>query len=153
MHIQHVCLVVKDMKKSLEFYRDALGLSVMVDTVLPNDDFMSSSVLDMCFLETNAKTRFVALADDAGNALELQQPLSPKVKEAPRECLRYRTTGIKEIAFGVPDIEKVVKHVKGKGYKFRTPIWDFGKGDFSARSILIDDPDGITAQLVEIKQS
>ncbi len=150
MFIQHVCLVVKDMEKSLAFYRDVLGLPVLADMVIPNE-FMSASVLDICFVETNAKSRFVALADENGNAIELQQPLSPEVKSTPLEDLRYRTTGIKELAFGVPDLDKAVKDLEKKGVKFRTPVWSVGEGDFSTRSILFDDPDGITLQLVEIK--
>jgi len=151
MFIQHVCLVVKDMDISLAFYRDVLGLPVLVDMVIPNDDFMSGSVLDSCFTETHAKSRMVALADDKGNAIELQQPLSPEVKSTPLENLRYRTTGIKELAFGVLDLDKAVKDLEEKGITFRTPIWSFGEGDFSTRSILFDDPDGITLQLVEIR--
>ncbi len=152
MYIQHVCLVVKDMEKSLAFYRDALGLPVLADMVIPNDEFMTGPVLDICFAETNAKSRFVALADDKGNAIELQQPLSPEVKSTPLEDLRYRTTGIKELAFGVPDLDKAVKDLEKKGIEFRTPVWNVGQGDFAARSILFDDPDGITLQLVELKE-
>ena len=150
MFIQHVCLVVKDMDKSLAFYRDVLGLPVLADMVIPNDEFMSASVLDICFAETHAKSRMVALADDKGNAIELQQPLSPEVRSTPLEDLRYRTTGIKELAFGVSDLDKAVKDLEEKGIKFRTPVWSVGQGEFSTRSILFDDPDGITLQLVEI---
>jgi catechol 2,3-dioxygenase-like lactoylglutathione lyase family enzyme len=150
MFIQHVCLVVKDMDISLAFYRDILGLPVLADMVIPNE-FISSEVLDICFAETNAKSRFVALADENGNAVELQQPLSPQVKSTPLEDLRYRTTGIKELAFGVTDLDKAIKNLKEKDVKFRTPVWSVGEGDFSTRSILFDDPDGITLQLVEVK--
>ncbi len=42
MSVQHVCLVVKDMEKTLAFYRDSLGLTMLADMVIPNDEFMSA---------------------------------------------------------------------------------------------------------------
>ena len=36
--LDHIAVMVKDIEKSLHFYRDLLGLEVDVDTLLPADD-------------------------------------------------------------------------------------------------------------------
>ncbi len=145
----HVCIIVKDMGKSLAFYRDALGMYVIEDKELPNDEVMSGQVLDMCVMELNVSMRLVALFDGR-SSLELQEWRHPPIKESPPEHLRYRTTGLKEVAWNVPNLDKLVKDLEEKGFKPRTPIWSSKLSGVEVRNVLYFDPDGVTVQFTEV---
>ena len=77
MRLHHVAISVKDMERSLTFYRDALGLSMFQDEMISGPD------LDRALMEANAKLRMVVVSDEAGNMIELLGWESPPVKERP----------------------------------------------------------------------
>jgi catechol 2,3-dioxygenase-like lactoylglutathione lyase family enzyme len=152
MKVNHICLVVKDMDKSIRFYQDVLGLELLQDIEIPTDsgnEWHNPRDLDDCFGVENSKSRQVAFIDEAGIALELQSPTIPEVKSG-SQAGDYGSTGMKELAFTATNIDKEVDRLKKLGVEFRTRIFEFGKGTmFGCRSILFYDPDGNILQLVE----
>ena len=153
MRLGHVCIIVKDMRRSLEFYRDAMGLQVIIDDLLPNDEMFLTRDLETCTLEPGGRFRNLVLTDDEGSSLELHEWFYPVTKESPPEHLRYRTTGIKEVAWNVPDLDEVVKKLAEKGFAPRTPIWTYRTMGVETRSVLYFDPDGVTVQFVELPRA
>ena len=74
--------------------------------------------------DRGAAFRLVILSDGQ-SSLELQEWRHPPVTDSSLEHLGYRTTGLKEVDWMVPDLDKVVKDLEEKGFKPRTPIWTF----------------------------
>ncbi len=157
MKINHICLVVKDMDKSISFYRDVLGLELVQDIEIPVESgygWHNPDDLDDCFGVKGSKSRQAALIDESAIAIELQSPVIPEVKPGSSHAADYGVTGMKELAFTVTNIDEEVDRLKKLGVEFRTRIFEFGKGTlYGCRSILFYDPDGNVLQLVEMPEN
>ena len=150
MDFHHMCLVVSDMDLALRLYRDTLGFSVYIDTLIPDGEgaFFGQGTLDDIFHVRGARSRMVMLASTTGAKLELQQPENPQVKQTPREYLRYGHTGITELALRVSDIDQWFQTIHAAGYQTQTEyVWAVGGGRL--KSFLFYDHDGNLVQLVE----
>lgn len=149
MRLHHVAIAVKDMERSLAFYRDALGLTLFQDEVISGPD------VDMGLMETGARVRMVLLADEVGNMIELLGWQSPSVRERPPEHLKFTSTGLVEVCLLVSDLEKVEENLVEKGFSFRTPVWRFGSDQDSyegawAKIRYVEDPDGVQVELIQV---
>lgn len=149
MHLHHVAIAVKDMERSLAFYRDTLGLTLFQDEVISGPD------VDTGLMESGAKVRMVLLADEVGNMIEMLGWQSPPVRERPPEHLKFTSTGLVEVCFMVSDLEKVEEDLARKGFNFRTPVWRFGSdldsyGGAEARIRYVVDPDGVQVELIQV---
>ena len=149
MHVHHVAITVKDMDKSIAFYRDGLGLNVFQDEVV------SGSEVDTGLMEPGAKVRMVLLMDETGNMIELLGWQSPPARERPPEHMRFTSTGLVEVAFMVDDLGRVEKSLNKAGYSFRTPVWRFGSdlesyGGAEARIRYVEDPNGVQVELMQV---
>jgi catechol 2,3-dioxygenase-like lactoylglutathione lyase family enzyme len=152
MPLHHVAISVKDIERSIAFYRDALGMTVFQDEVISGPD------VDMALMETDGHVRMVLLMDEAGNMVELLDWQSPAVKERPPECRRFTSTGLVEVCFIVPDLAEVERNLMKNGFSFRTPVWQFGKntdtyGGGYAEIRYVEDPDGVQVELMQIVQA
>ena len=145
MRFNHFCVTVKDMERSLVFYRDALGLKVAIDEI------QSSPGLDKAVMESSAKIRMVMLADESENLpVELIEWKSRPPIERPTEHLGFSSTGLGEICFSVPDLEKLEENLKKYGFEFRTPVWTFETGGMGIKVTHAVDPDGVQVELIEL---
>ena len=150
MRLNHVALAVKDMERSLTFYRDALGLTVAQDEVIAGPD------LDRAVMEKGARIRMVMLVDEAGTMIELLGWQSRPVRERPPDDLKFTSTGLVEVCLQVSDLKKVESDLKRKGFDgFRTPVWNFGNVSPSydgpeAKITHVVDPDGVQVELVQV---
>lgn len=150
MDFHHMCLVVSDMDQALGLYRDILGFSPYIDTVIPNKDeaLFSQDTLDDIFHVSGARSRMVMLASPTGAKLELQQPENPRVRQTPREYLGYDNTGIRELALRVSNIDEWFQTIRSAGYETQTGyVWAVGGGRL--KSFLFHDHDANLVQLVE----
>ena len=148
MRINHVCVMVSDLDKSFEFYRDILGFTnVMYDVSEPGMLF-GGDVLDDVLGVQGAATRIIMVASDDGTLLELQQASNPATKKTPDEFLRYGGTGITELAFDVDDIDAFFDKVTAAGIETQTDyVWS---PDPRVKSFLFYDPDGALIQIIGI---
>ena len=149
MHVHHAAITVKDIEKSIAFYRDGLGLNVFQDEVI------SGPEVDRSLMEQGAKVRMVLLMDETGNMIELLGWQSPLPRERPPEHMRFTSTGLVEVAFMVDDLEQVEESLKKAGYSFRTPVWRFGSdledyGGAEAKIRYVEDPDGVQVELMQV---
>ncbi|MFI8747600.1 VOC family protein [Pseudomonas sp. NPDC077186] len=150
MDFHHMCLVVSDMELALRLYRDTLGFSVYIDTLIPDEEgaFFAQGTLDDIFHVRGARSRMVMLVSTTGAKLELQQPENPQVQRTPREYLGYGHTGITELALRVSDIDQWFQTIRAAGYQTQTEyVWAVGGGRL--KSFLFHDHDGNLVQLVE----
>ena len=149
MLVNHVGISVTDVEKSIEFYRDALGLTLFQDQMISGPD-----VDEHCGVK-DGKFRMVLLIDAAGNAVELWGWVNPAPKVKPLEHSQFNSVGIIEIGLMVNDLEATEKRLNEKGYNFRDRLWVFGKGKdwfggSYAKIRYVLDPDGIQVELIQL---
>jgi catechol 2,3-dioxygenase-like lactoylglutathione lyase family enzyme len=133
--ISHVAIGVSDMVRSLPFYRDLLGLEVMLDT---EEKFGSGS----------RHAVYMRWAKDSG-FLVLSQTLG---REASGTPLRLHQVGLHHFAFWVDDLEKRVEKLKSAGVKILVQPYaadSIAYGEKSGEKVLtclFEDPDGTILQ-------
>ena len=110
--IHHTALSIKDMDKSLAFYRDLLGLEVMFDSGWNT----GTTVADKILRVRDTAARQVMLR--AGNAylelFEFRNP-DPSPMAADRPVI---DRGITHIAFDVKDVDSEYERLKQAGIEF-----------------------------------
>lgn len=93
--IHHVGIAVRDLDKSLEFYRDILGLHVhALDTV--EDQGVRAALLTI-----------------GESEIELLEPTSPEANMA--KFIERKGEGLHHICFNTPDVDGDLEALKGKG--------------------------------------
>ncbi len=149
MLVNHVGISVTDVEKSIEFYRDALGLTLFQDQMISGPD-----VDEHCNVK-DGKFRMVLLIDTAGNAVELWGWVNPAPNVKPPEHNQFNSVGIVEIGLAVDDMDAAEKRLNENGYSFRDRLWVFGKGKdwfggLYAKIRYVLDPDGVQVELVQM---
>ena len=149
MLVNHVGIAVTDVKKSIEFYQDALGLTLFQDQMISGPD-----VDEHCGVK-DGKFRMVLLIDAAGNAVELWGWENPKPQVKPPEYNQFNSVGIIEIGLLVDDLDAVEKRLNEKGHNFRDRLWVFGKGKdwfggAYAKIRYVLDPDGVQVEIIQL---
>ena len=154
-NIRHFGIVVTDIEKSLEFYRDMLGFKIKID-VLEEGKFIDA-ILGL----KDVKVRTVKMVADDGNLIELlwyqsharaaakgeEEDLSSLTKGKKMESKEIFNIGASHPAFTVENIDEEYKRLKEKGIKFISlpQVSPNGK----AKVAFCYDPDGVPVELVE----
>ena len=114
--VTHVGVCVRDMEKSLRFYRDALGLKVIGEKITDiTEGGTQTARLDNYALERNTR-HWVSLAygDDATPTLTLTSHPGEKSDGKP---ILLDQVGISHISFGVADVASLADELTAKGYE------------------------------------
>jgi catechol 2,3-dioxygenase-like lactoylglutathione lyase family enzyme len=109
--IDHVNIVVRDMKQMLKFYCDTLGMKVTKSVTISGDWVeaiagLKGVVADVVYLDL-----------PAGPRIELIKYVSPLGADLPQNSLA-NTVGLRHMAFKVEDIAASVKHFRARGVVF-----------------------------------
>ena len=142
--INHYCLIVTDLERSLTFYRDVMGMSLRSRVTRRED--IATAIARPGITMHNAILYF---ADSPHPALELiqYQPAGVKVD------LQIPNPGTSHIAFGVADIDAAVAHLRARGVAVvADPVHLEPNPDTGARGGTIayfSDPDGISLELYQ----
>lgn len=133
----HVAIGVSDMEKALWFYRDLMGMELVMDinTGGPLMDVIQG--LD----GSNARIVILRLGD---HQVELFQYRTPEGKPLPAD-LRMCDRGLVHHAFEVDDIEELYQDWKAKGIRFYSEPQRLG----SAKVVYLFDPEGVTVELIQ----
>jgi catechol 2,3-dioxygenase-like lactoylglutathione lyase family enzyme len=115
--LHHIHLFASDLDASIRFYSEMVGAGVVFDDIL-------------------AGVRNVLIRIGTGHINFYDQP--------PRDAGR---NAVHHLGIYTDDISKLVAHMEGKGFKFRTPIRDFG----DLKYIMLEGPDGVLIELFENK--
>ncbi len=142
----HVGITVTNMDRSLQFYRDLLGLKLLSDMTFGGEETEKLTRLN------GAVLRSVLLRSDGdleGPPLELLHFVEPR-EEAGKPYARLTNPGITEVAFWVKDIEKVCTDLEARGVEFYSPpqLFDVGE-EGKVKAVYFWDPDGTTLELVQ----
>lgn len=137
---RHAAIVVTDMERALGFYRDLLGLKIVLDAEREGEFF------DKLLAMPGVRMRVAMLeAPDAGR-IELFEFLShPAWVRHPEE---KREAGCWHVALSVADIDRTYQRLLERGVRFNCPPQvspdGYGKVTYCY------DPDGATIELVQI---
>ena len=141
-NIRHTGIVVTDLERSLEFYRDLLGLTPVVDFVEKGD-----------FIDTVSETegvdlRMVKLTAEDGGMIELLHYRSHP--QARHQNNKLYEIGPTHVAFTVEDVDKTYQQWSAKGVKCNNaPI---ESPDGKAKLFFCQDPDGTFLEIVQMLQ-
>ena len=144
--IYHVGLTVENMEKSLEFYRDILGLEFQGELL------MEGKETDLMFQRKNCRARVAYLngsKDISMPPVELIQFLDMDIKRDKSDLFK---TSISELCFYNADIDRVYKHLLDNGVECLSAPqdFDFTKDGFSkSRAFYFRDPDGIILEMMQ----
>ena len=140
--VHHMSFTVSNLERSIEFYRDVLGLSLWFPMEYRGGTLAAITGMP----DVHMKGAFMRLGDFR---LELWQYLHPEgMKIAPRTC----DVGSAHIAFLVDDIQEVYRNLLAKGVRFRSEPQlgtEPGPGK-DTWSLYFEDPSGNTLELIEL---
>ena len=138
--IRHTGIVVSDMARSLEFYRNLLGLEVWAD--FQDDSEMVQAVTGV----PGAKIWMVKLKTPDGTSIELLKYLShPQPIPPPgRAC----DVGCNHVAFQVVDLDALYEKLSQHEIRFHVP--PMVTSDGSVKLTYCRDPEGVIVELVEL---
>ena len=137
--MHHTAICVKDLERSLAFYRDLLGMKVVIDSR------MTGPELDRILALEKADLRRVYLAGYGGK-IELFQFDAPQGKPFP-EDFRVCDVGLTHIAFEVENIQALHQELSAKGVRFHNaplPVQNRGMVCY------LRDPDGVVLEFLEL---
>lgn len=138
--LRHVGIVVRDLERSLRFYRDLLGLTV-VRTMEEHGD-----VLDRILARQNTRVTTVKLVPPTGGMLvELLAFESHPTKACSEDELL--TAGVSHLAFTVENLDMLYERLSGAGVRFHAPPQTSLDGH--VKVTFCRDPDGTPIELVE----
>jgi len=139
--ISHIAICTRDMEKSLAFYRDMLGMTVLFDG--PTDPTEGGRLHN--YQQARKSRRRVSLSFGAGKkpTLTLTSHAGEAISGAP---LKLDQMGITHFAFTVLDTEALLEALLAKGAQLAGPRASFTNAQGRVRSFYVYDPDGIIVQ-------
>lgn len=145
--VSHVAIGVRDMDKSLKFYRDLLGLEVRFDGTQPTGG-MPSLYADPAKGQRRAAHLHYGKGESGGFLV-----LSEKPGGTPGEAIKLDQVGISHFSWWVEDIRAIHQKLKEAGVKILVPPAETDSGGYGEKpgkkylTCLFEDPDGIILQL------
>ena len=138
----HGGITVKDMDKSLDFYREGLGLTMKFDRIL------DASYLNVVLALTHKAIRVVFLDIPGGGYVELLEYQGiERLNASSRPC----DFGAGHLCLYVDAVDEIAERMFAKGYRARSAgCVDITAGpNAGARSIYLVDPDGYNIELFQ----
>ena len=136
----HTGLVVQDLDKSVQFYRDVIGLKVVRE--LERNGGPIAQVVG--YPDAHLRGAMLGLEGEEGNILELIQYLNPIA--ASRPTTERSVLGGSHIAFYVDDIEQAFQELVSNGGQPLNPPVEIAPG---RSGCYMQDPDGNWIELIQ----
>ena len=137
--IEHTALSVSSLERSVAFYRDVIGMEVVMEVDFSDETLGKVNGLAGC------RARVVHLKL-GGTALELFEYREPKGRSAARE-LRQCDTGFIHIGFRVTDIHRHCAELREKGVRFFGEPLRIRPGTFV---VYFEGPDGEVCEMRQV---
>ncbi len=140
----HHGFTVSDVDRSVQFYRDVLGLELVRVS-----DRSNLPSYDQMLGYDDVKLRIAILRHPVNDfILELVQYISPEVRTV--QDLENRVLGASHLAFEVDDVDEQFKALKAAGFDTINPPVDIVRdGKKVARGMYALDPDGISIEMFQ----
>lgn len=137
--ISHFATCVRDMDKSLAFYRDILGMKIIKDQI----EDTSTGGLTHTYKHHRATRRTVHLA--WGTAPTLVLTTHPG-DQSDGEPIKLDQVGVSHVSYSVTDVRGLADELVSKGVEIAGGIEAFADAQGNVRSFFAFDPDGILVQ-------
>jgi catechol 2,3-dioxygenase-like lactoylglutathione lyase family enzyme len=144
--IAHIAICVRDLEKSLHFYRDILGMKVHLHTTQTMGGRPGAS--SQAMYDTPHASRTVANVwfddpDITGPFLVLTSHPGDQVSGQP---IKLDQIGISHLSFIVDDLARVVDELLARGVQTAGDRKDFCDAQGNMRTFFVYDPDHILVQ-------
>ena len=147
--VSHIAVCVADLEKSLEFYRDILGLTVKIHTTQEMARRPGAESAEMYERPRKARTVANIWLDDPGSPQPFLVLTSHPGDQVGGEPIKLDQKGISHISFEVEDVKACAQELIAKGVILAGTMEDFTDGSGDVRTIFVYDPDGILVQFDE----
>jgi catechol 2,3-dioxygenase-like lactoylglutathione lyase family enzyme len=142
--VSHIAIGVRDMERSLRFYRDLLGLEVRYDQMQPIGGGGTASLYAN---PEKGKRRAVHLhygkGEGAGFIVLTEMPGGTS-----GEAIKLDQVGISHFSWSVDDLRAIFEKLEQAGVKVLVPPYETElSGGHKYLTCLFEDPDGIIVQL------
>jgi len=143
--VHHTCITVRDLDRSIAFYRDLLGLEL----VLTEESERSSDDRSDNLGISNAKVKLAILRTGEAR-IELIEYVTAQGRDFDRQ---NNDVGATHIAFQVDDIEAAYHSLRDQGVRFTAPPTTIPAGPMKGwKWTYFFDPDGISLELIQPTQ-
>jgi catechol 2,3-dioxygenase-like lactoylglutathione lyase family enzyme len=141
--VDHIAFAVSDLQQSLGFYRDQLGLELVVHRVW-REEYVRRMV---GIPDASLNIALLQLPGSSGLILELIEYEQPKGVPIPTQVY---TPGNAHMCLRVNDIEALYTRLVAAGIEFLSPPMAVTAGPNQGRkAVYLRDPDGIIVQLMD----
>lgn len=143
--VAHIGLTVSDLDRSVAFYRDILGMTLLGEMQMNGPESTQLFQREGC----SARVAYLKTADPGAPLTELIQFTDqPAVPGRPD----LFTTSISELCFSVADIDAEYRRLLALGVDFLSPPQTFDSRDYGfgvSRAVYFRDPDGNILELIQ----
>jgi glyoxylase I family protein len=147
--VSHIAVCVADLEKSLEFYRDILGLTVKMHTTQEMARRPGAESAEMYERPRKARTVANIYFDDPATAQPFLVLTSHPGDDVGGEPIKLDQKGISHISFEVENVKAYAEELIAKGVPLAGTMEDFTSDSGDVRTIFVYDPDGILVQFDE----
>ena len=140
--VSHIAICVRDLDKSLAFYRDILGMRVTLDQVQDT----TTGGLPHIYKHPRKTRRTVHVRYGEGNTTPSLVLTSHPGDRSDGEPIKLDQVGISHLSFTVRDVKALAEELVAKGVELAGPMDAFTNAQGEVSSIFVFDPDGIMVQ-------
>jgi len=141
--IFHTSITVSNLQRSIEFYRDILGLELLFTRESSGEGLSKSLGVENAYLK-------IAMFKAGDDSFELIEYSNPKCEP---KSLRPCDIGNMHLAFQVSDIKVMQSKLEKHGYTFNAPPAYISEGPMKGWLwAYFKDPDGAQLELVELRR-
>jgi lactoylglutathione lyase len=143
--MSHVAICVRDIDRSLRFYRDLLGLRVEKDALQDT----SRGGLPHLYRDRHTQRRVVHLHGGTGTSVPVLVITEHPGDAVSGEPIMLDQVGISHLSFTVADVSTLTQRLLAQGAETCGPPDAFKDGSGRLRTVFFRDPDGILVQFDE----
>ena len=147
--VSHIAVCVADLEKSLEFYRDILGLTVKLHTTQEMTRRPGAESAEMYERPRKARTVANIWFDEPDSPQPFLVLTSHPGDQVGGEPIKLDQRGISHISFEVENVQAYAQELIAKGVSLAGTLEDFTDASGNVRTIFVYDPDGILVQFDE----
>lgn len=140
--VSHIAVCVRDLDRSLAFYRDILGMRVDFDEVQDT----TTGGLPSVYKNARKTRRTVHVRYGPGQTAPSLVLTSHPGEDSDGTPIKLDQVGISHLSFTVSDVKALAEELVSKGVEMAAPLEAFTAPDGRVSSIFVFDPDGILLQ-------
>ena len=140
--VSHIAVCVRDLDKSLAFYRDILGMHVTFDEVQDT----TTGGLPHIYKHARQTRRTVHVRYGEGRTAPSLVLTSHPGENPDGDPIKLDQIGISHLSFTVGDVKALAAELQAKGVQLAGPMDSFTNVQGDVSTIFVYDPDGILLQ-------